>query len=208
MTEHNAPCQAKSQTQETAYIHYPTLDIGSPTHITYTHGGLLMVNWHECTYAEAARRLNQLGSRTVRGRLWTASNLRSFTRRHGITRELHMPPMQKVVDVPGIPKEYAIPALVPVLEVTDGMQSPHVITRIIEKGDEDALARLRDGTPAAHLGWHLCGGWDVRRPYGQDTAHPMMPITTCRTWNTGSTRCWTGWKHCPGGSRHGYAGPI
>lgn len=144
MTEHNAPRQAKSQTRETAHIHYPALDIGSPTHITYTHGGLMMVNWHECTYVEAARRLNQLGSRTVRGRLWTASNLRSFTRRHGIIRELHMPPMQKVVDVPGIPKEYAIPSLVPVLEVTDGMRSPHVITRIIEKGDKDALTRLRD----------------------------------------------------------------
>lgn len=144
MTDHNAPRPSKSQTQETAHIHYPALDIGVPTHITYTHGGLMMINWHECTYVEAARRLNQLGSRTVRGRLWTASNLRSFTRRHGITRELHIPPMQKVVDVPGIPKEYAIPSLVPVLEVTNGMRSPHVITRIIEKGDEEALARLRD----------------------------------------------------------------
>ena len=104
----------------------------------------MMVNWHEFTYVDASRKLNQLGSRTVRGRLWTASNLRSFTRRHGITRELHMPPMQKVVDVPGIPKEYAILSLVPVLEVTDGIRSPHVITRIIEKGDEEALARLRD----------------------------------------------------------------
>ena len=44
----------------------------------------------------------------------------------------------------GIPKEYAIPSLVPVLEVTDGLRSPHVITRIIEKGDKDALTRLRD----------------------------------------------------------------
>ena len=44
-----------------------------------------------------------------------------------------MPPMQKVVDVPGIPVEYAIPSLVPVLKVTEGMRSPHVITRIIEK---------------------------------------------------------------------------
>ena len=144
MTVHSAPHSSKAQTQATANIHYPALDIGAPTHVTYTHGGLLSVNWHECTYAEAARRLNQLGGRTVRGRLWTASNLRSFTRRHGITRELHMPPMQKVVDVPGIPVEYAIPSLVPVLEVTEGMRSPHVITRIIEKGDEDALARLRE----------------------------------------------------------------
>ena len=144
MTVHNAPRPSKAQAQATANIHYPALDIGAPTHVTYTHGGLLSVNWHECTYAEAARRLNQLGGRTVRGRLWTASNLRSFTRRHGITRELHMPPMQKVVDVSGMPVEYAIPALVPVLEVTEGMRSPHVITRIIEKGDEDALARLRE----------------------------------------------------------------
>lgn len=144
MTEHNAHRQSHSQPRETARIHYPALDIGAPTHITYTHGGLMMVNWHECTDAEAARRLNQLGSRTVRGRRWTASNLRAFTRRHGITRTLHMPPMQKVVDVPGIPDEYAIPALVPVLAVTDGLRSPHVITRIIEKGDAEALARLRE----------------------------------------------------------------
>lgn len=113
---------------------------------------LKFCGWYELiTVGEVARRMNENGMRTVRGKQWTEANLRAFSRRHTFARNAldnlrhdvgRSESMAVTVDDPAL-FEMARPELADVLTVTEGLRHPRLISRIIEKGDSANRERLR-----------------------------------------------------------------
>lgn len=106
--------------------------------------------WHgEVSAREVARRMNASNVHTVRGKQWTAANLRAFARRHSFSRNFMEYNLRKMsegwvvtVDDPAL-FEVASADIAGWLAVTGGLSHPRLISRIIEKGSRAQQKRLR-----------------------------------------------------------------